>query len=89
MSFGIETPAKYAKEDVERMLAALDDRDAYGFVLRAKGVLQLPAGGWMEFDYVPGEAQIREDAKADVTGKIVVIGTELNERALEDLFRNR
>ena len=85
----METPHHYTKEALSKMLAALDDRDTYGFILRAKGVLPVEGGGWMEFDYVPEECELRDRTRPDVTGKIVVIGADLNEAKLEDLFRGR
>ena len=83
----METPHRYSREKIESLVAALEDREQYGFVLRAKGVLQDENGVWIEFDHVPEETEIREGAHPDVTGKIVVIGAELKEEALEKLFR--
>ena len=88
-SWGMETPHRYSKETIGSLIDALADEDKYGFVLRAKGVLQDEAGNWIEFDHVPEETEIRDAAHPDVTGKIVVIGAELKEEALEALFRNR
>ena len=86
-SWGMETPKRYGKENIKQMLDQLNAQDRYGFVLRAKGILPSEDGGWMEFDYVPGEQEIRPTSRADVTGKIVVIGSGLKEDALEGLFR--
>ena len=86
-SWGMETPKRYGKENIKQMLDQLNVQDRYGFVLRAKGILPSEDGGWMEFDYVPGEQEIRPTSRADVTGKIVVIGSGLKEDALEGLFR--
>ena len=55
-------------------------------MLRAKGMVAAGDGSWVYFDYVPGESDVRE-GKADVTGKICVIGSKLNEEALAKLFR--
>ena len=85
----METPHRYSEETIRRLIAALEDRDTYGFILRAKGVLQDENGKWIEFDHVPEETEIRTDAHPDVTGKIVVIGAELKEKALEKLFRGK
>ena len=74
--------------DIETMLSKLDDADKYGVVLRSKGMVEDADGKWIEFDYVPDETQIRE-GHADVTGKIVVIGSGLKEDELENLFRRR
>ncbi|MBF1029476.1 MAG: GTP-binding protein, partial [Lachnospiraceae bacterium] len=76
-SWGMETPKRYGKENIKQMLDQLNAQDRYGFVLRAKGILPSEDGGWMEFDYVPGEQEIRPTSRADVTGKIVVIGSGL------------
>ncbi len=86
MSWGMETPLKYTKEEIEGMLAKLEDEETYGIVLRTKGVVPSTDGTWIEFDYVPGEADVRSGA-ADVTGKFCVIGSELNEDNLQKLFR--
>lgn len=87
-SWGMETPKRYAKESIQKKLDQLNEQDRYGFVLRAKGILPSEEGGWVEFDYVPGEQEIRPTSRADVTGKIVVIGSGLKEDALEELFRD-
>ena len=87
-SWGMETPQKYSAEEVERMLEALEDADTYGFVLRSKGMLPSADGTWVHFDYVPGEPQVRTGA-ADVTGKICVIGSGLQQDNLEKLFKRR
>ena len=88
-SWGMETPHRYSEETIRRLIAALEDRETYGFILRAKGVLQDEAGNWIEFDHVPEETEIRAGAHPDVTGKIVVIGAELQEENLEKLFREK
>ena len=86
MSWGMETPLKYTKEEIETMLGKLEDDETYGIVLRTKGVVPATDGSWIEFDYVPGESDVRTGA-ADVTGKFCVIGSELNEESLQKLFR--
>ncbi|MCR5671463.1 MAG: GTP-binding protein [Butyrivibrio sp.] len=86
ISWGMETPLKYTKEEIEGMLAKLEDDETYGIVLRTKGVVPSTDGSWIEFDYVPGEAEVRKGS-ADVTGKFCVIGAELKEENLEKLFR--
>ena len=88
LSWGMETPAKYTDEEIVSILNALDDPASYGIVLRSKGMLQRPDGTWLHFDYVPGEPQVRTGS-ADVTGKICVIGAELNQDALEKLFKRK
>jgi len=84
-SWGMETPAAYSRADIENILDELDDEGKYGFVLRAKGMVPGTEGGWIYFDYVPGESNVRE-GKPDVTGKFCVIGSKLNEDALQQLF---
>ena len=85
-SWGMETPLKYTMEEITSMLDKLEDEESYGYVLRTKGVVPAVDGSWIEFDYVPGEADVRKGA-ADVTGKFCVIGSELKEENLEKLFR--
>jgi G3E family GTPase len=85
-SWGMETPAKYSEEEIREVLTKLDDADTYGIVLRSKGMVPDGQGGWIHFDYVPEETEVRLGA-ADVTGKICVIGSGLKEDALADLFR--
>ena len=84
-SWGMETPAAYSKEEIEHILDELEDESEYGFVLRAKGMVPGSQGGWVYFDYVPGESNVRE-GKPDVTGKFCVIGSKLNEEKLNKLF---
>lgn len=84
-SFGLETPATFEKEEIEAILGALEQEETYGFVLRAKGMVPSNDGTWIYFDYVPGESDVRE-GKPDVTGKICVIGSKLNEEHLKQLF---
>ena len=85
-SWGMETPGRYTADEIEAILDALDDTDTYGMVLRAKGMVPAPDGTWIHYDYVPGEKQVRTGS-ADVTGKICVIGSALNEEAIEKLFK--
>ena len=86
VSWGMETPAKYSQEEIKEILAQLDDEEKYGIVLRSKGMVPDAEGRWVHFDYVPEETEVRFGA-ADVTGKICVIGAQLKEDALVDLFR--
>ena len=85
-SWGMETPARYTEEEIVAILEKLDDEETYGFVLRSKGMVPDAEGRWIHFDYVPEETEVRYGA-ADVTGKICVIGADLKEDALADLFR--
>lgn len=84
-SWGMETPNTYTAEEIEKILSALDSGD-YGMILRSKGMVPAGDGSWVYFDYVPEEHDIR-DGKPEVTGKICVIGSKLNEEKLAELFR--
>ncbi len=83
-SFGRETARQFTEAEVRGALAALDT-GKYGTVLRAKGMLP-GEGGWIYFDYVPGEADVRAGSP-DVTGRLCVIGAKLDEEALAGLFQ--
>ncbi len=84
VSWGAETPKKFAAAEIEEILAKLDGGD-YGLVLRAKGIIPSDDGKWLQFDMVPGEHEVREGA-ADYTGRVCVIGSNLKEEALPGLF---
>ncbi len=84
-SWGMETPNTYTAEEIEEILSALDTGN-YGMILRSKGMVPAGDGSWVYFDYVPQEHDIR-DGKPEVTGKICVIGSKLNEEKLAELFR--
>ena len=84
-SWGLETVKKYNAGDLQVRLSALGDADAYGMVLRAKGMVEGDRGTWIYFDMVPGEVEIRE-GQPDYTGRICVIGSGLKEDALKALF---
>lgn len=84
-SWGKESPAKFTATRVESILTALDSGE-YGAILRAKGMVPAQDGTWIYFDYVPGEHGVRT-GKPDVTGKFCVIGAQLREDRLEELFR--
>ena len=83
-SWGVETAKKFTKEAVEAALKGLDT-EKYGLVLRAKGILPAEDGSWIHFDYVPEEVSIRTGG-ADITGKLCVIGSKLDEKAIAELF---
>ena len=85
-SWGTETPRKYTDEEIAAILEALLDEKTYGVVLRSKGIVPAADGGWIHFDYVPGESDVRRGG-AQVTGRICVIGSQLNEDALKELFQ--
>jgi G3E family GTPase len=81
----METPQKYSRERLEDILAILSVSSDYGTILRAKGILPAEDGTWHHFDLVPGEYEIREGA-ADYTGRICVIGADLKEDKIKELF---
>ena len=83
-SWGTETARKFTLQGIEDALKKLDSRE-YGFVLRAKGIVAGEDGNWIHFDYVPGEANVRTGSAA-VTGKLCVIGSELDEADIAELF---
>ena len=84
-SWGYETPARYSADEIDRILDELDS-EKYGAVLRAKGMVPDSEGGWIYFDYVPGEKNVRA-GEPDVTGKFCVIGAELDVHGLEGLIK--
>lgn len=83
-SWGQETAKKFTREEIEEKLQALED-GSYGMILRAKGMVPAENGTWIYFDYVPGESDIRDGA-AQVTGKLCVIGSKIDEDKLAALF---
>ena len=84
-SFGRETAKKFSKEFITAALKELENEDKYGIILRAKGIVAGENGEWIHFDYVPGEPDVRSGA-ADITGRICVIGSKINENAISELF---
>ena len=84
-SWGKETPHKYAKAVIENALKKFVDTTEYGVILRAKGMVEAKDGSWIYFDMVSGEYEIRE-GEPDYTGRLCVIGTDLKEHELEELF---
>ena len=83
-SWGVETTRKFTVAGIEAALSRLDTRE-YGFVLRAKGIVAGEDGSWIHFDYVPGERNIRTGSAA-ITGKLCVIGSDLDEQDIAELF---
>jgi hypothetical protein len=83
-SWGVETAKKFTIADIEAALRKLESRE-YGFVLRAKGIVQSTDGTWIHFDYVPGESNVRTGG-ADIIGKLCVIGSELDHADVAALF---
>ena len=84
-SWGRETPHKFTREKVEDVLKTLCETDDYGVILRAKGMVEDENGSWIYFDMVPGEYELRE-GEPDYTGRLCVIGTDIDGRRLEELF---
>ena len=84
-SVGFETIKKYTVDEIKSILEALDDEHTYGIILRSKGIVAA-ADGWIHFDYVPEESNVRMGS-ADTTGKICVIGSKINEDKIKELFR--
>ena len=80
----METAKKFTAGEIEAALHCLDT-GRYGIVLRAKGIVPCADGGWLHFDFVPGEANVRSGGAA-VTGKLCVIGAQLDEAAVAKLF---
>ena len=85
-SWGMETPRKFSEAELRSILESLEDEERFGAVLRAKGIVDSGEGEWIYFDYVPGEMNIRRGA-AELTGRFCVIGAQLKEQALKELFR--
>ena len=83
-SWGRETPRMFSQADIERILTELDSGE-YGAILRAKGIVNGIGGAWVEFDYVPEEHEIRA-GHPDYTGRLCVIGSDLKEDKLAELF---
>ena len=84
-SWGKETPHKYSEADLKEILEKLANGNEYGTILRAKGIISGENGEWMQFDLVPGEYEIRK-CSPDYTGRLCVIGSELESEKLEKLF---
>ncbi len=84
-SWGVETAKKFTKAEIEDILTQFNDTDRFGTVLRAKGIVADADGGWIHFDHVPNEIDIRSGC-ACVTGRICVIGAKLNEAAIKEAF---
>ncbi len=84
-SWGVETPKKFTQAQLQDILDRLAADEGCGTILRAKGFVDASDGEWIYFDYVPGEGDIRRGSPA-VTGRICVIGSKLNEKAIKELF---
>ena len=84
-SWGVETPNKFTRQQLDEILNKLANSEEFGQILRSKGMLSDKEGKWMYFDLVPGEYEIRK-GNPDITGKLCVIGSKLDEAALAELF---
>ena len=84
-SWGTETPHKFEEGSLKEMLEKLANKEDFGTILRAKGILPAENGEWLHFDLVPGEYEVRKGA-ADYTGRLCVIGTGLNTEKIQELF---
>ncbi len=84
-SIGLETSHKFSEKQIEEALTNLQNEKEFGQVLRAKGIVEGEDGKWIHFDYVPGEPDVRTGS-ASVTGMICVIGAEINEEKIRELF---
>lgn len=84
-SWGIETTRKFGRDELEQILAGLTDEDQYGVILRAKGIVD-GTDGWLQFDYVPGEPEVRTSATAGLTGRLCVIGSKMNKENIKAAF---
>ena len=84
-SWGTETPKKFERKELEEILNTLSADDSYGMILRAKGMLPATDGGWIYFDLVPGEYEMREGSP-DYTGRLCVIGSKIKTEEIEKLF---
>ncbi len=84
-SWGKETPHKFERAKIEEILKIFCDTEDYGTILRAKGMVESTDGTWIYFDMVPGEYELRE-GQPDYTGRLCVIGTDIDEHKLVELF---
>ena len=84
-SWGTETVKVFSKSEIEEILKAFSESDEYGMVLRAKGIVSGENGEWIHFDYIPGEVDLRVGA-AGLTGRICVIGSNIDEDKIKSLF---
>jgi hypothetical protein len=84
-SIGAETTKKFSKEEIREILDTFSNDSSCGMVLRAKGIVECKCGKWLHFDYVPGEADVREGAAA-VIGRICVIGADIDSDKIKALF---
>lgn len=84
-TWGTETPKMFMKKDLEVILNSLKDEQKYGLIVRAKGIIEIKNEGWVQFDYVPNEIQIKP-ISSDYTGRLCVIGSKLRKEEIKRLF---
>ena len=84
-SWGVETPKRFTEDGMKEILSRLQNEAEYGMILRAKGIVPAENGMWIHFDYTPGETDVRHGG-AEVTGRLCVIGSKINEENLKTLF---
>ena len=84
-SWGTETPHKFEKSVIENALKAFADTEDYGVIIRSKGMVESTDGTWIYFDFVDGEYELRT-GEPEYTGRLVVIGAEIKEHEIEELF---
>ena len=84
-SWGVETAKTFDADELMHVLDALSSQDAYGMILRAKGIVAGKDGKWIHFDYIPGEPNVR-NGSAGIIGRLCVIGSKINKPALAELF---
>ncbi len=84
-SVGFETAKKYTKDELSKILSHLEDEASFGHILRAKGIVNADGIEWLHFDYIPGASDVRFGSP-DITGRICIIGSEIKEDALRNLF---
>lgn len=84
-TWGVETGRIFSRKQIEENLRKIEEGNTYGLVLRAKGILPVDGQQWIQFDYVPGEIELKK-IDPDYTGRVCVIGRELNQKAIETLF---
>ena len=84
-SWGIETNKKFDASELEVALMELANAEKYGIILRAKGIVASTDGRWINFDYIPGEPDVRYGVSS-VIGRLCVIGSKINEHEIAHLF---
>ena len=84
-SCGFETTVRFTENQIEQILSELENEKEFGVILRAKGIVMAQDGGWIHFDYVPGEPDVRRGS-AGITGRLCVIGSGVVKEKIARLF---